>query len=239
MGRIGAFKLMFCLYGGLGLLAAVIYRRLPHSLPEEHHASTPLGPSRSMVYRLAALFSLDAFAGGFVVQSLLALWLFERFGLSLAAASVFFFWTSVLSALSFPARRLACPARRARQHHGLHPYPLERVSHRGGVHAESHRRSWALAGAGGARANGRADAHLLRHGRGDARRGRASAASVTADAAQSRPPPSARPSPASRSARRSGLPLVLCGGLKIVYDLLLLYSCRHVRPPEESRRDRV
>ena len=32
-----------------------------------------------------------------------------------------------------------------------------------------------------------------------------------------------------------GLPLVLCGGLKVVYDLALLYTCRHVRPPEESR----
>ena len=45
--------------------------------------STPLGPSRGIVYKLAALFSLDSFAGGFVVQSLLALWLFERFDLSL------------------------------------------------------------------------------------------------------------------------------------------------------------
>src|SRR6202043_2672397 len=69
---------------------------------EQHHVSTPLGPSRGMVYKLAALFSLDAFAGGFVVQSLLALWVFKRFGISLSAASLFFFWTSVLSALSFP-----------------------------------------------------------------------------------------------------------------------------------------
>ena len=56
--------------------------------------SAPLGPSRGVVYKLAALFSLDAFAGGFVVQSLLALWLFERFDLSLSAASLFFFWSS-------------------------------------------------------------------------------------------------------------------------------------------------
>ena len=66
------------------------------------HASTPLGPSRGIVYKLAALFSLDAFAGGFVVQSLLALWLFQRFGLSLAAASIFFFWSSLLAAFSYP-----------------------------------------------------------------------------------------------------------------------------------------
>ena len=64
--------------------------------------SAPLGPSRGVVYKLAALFSLDAFAGGFVVQSLLALWLFERFDLSLSAASLFFFWSSTASAFSYP-----------------------------------------------------------------------------------------------------------------------------------------
>jgi len=38
------------------------------------------------------LFSLDAFAGGLLINTLLALWLFERFGLSLVAAGSFFFW---------------------------------------------------------------------------------------------------------------------------------------------------
>jgi MFS family permease len=57
------------------------------------------------VVKLAALFSVDAFAGGLVVNSLLALWLFERFGLSLASVGVLFFWTSLLGALS----QLAAP----------------------------------------------------------------------------------------------------------------------------------
>ena len=42
--------------------------------------------SRKLVYTLAALFSLDAFGGGFVVQSMLALWLYQTFGLSTATA---------------------------------------------------------------------------------------------------------------------------------------------------------
>ena len=67
-----------------------------------HAHAAPLGPSRAVVYKLSALFSLDAFAGGFVVQSLLALWLFERFDLSLSAASLFFFWSSTASAFSYP-----------------------------------------------------------------------------------------------------------------------------------------
>jgi MFS family permease len=53
-----------------------------------------------VVWKLAALFSVDAFAGGLVLNSLLALWLFERFGLSLSAAGAFFFWTGLLSAVS-------------------------------------------------------------------------------------------------------------------------------------------
>ncbi len=54
---------------------------------------------------MAALFSLDSFGSGFIVQSLFALWLFNRFGLSLPAAGAFFFWTGAFSALS----QLAAP----------------------------------------------------------------------------------------------------------------------------------
>ena len=56
--------------------------------------------------RLAALFSLDSFAGGFAVQSLLALWLFLRFDLSVEAAGTIFFWTGLLAAASFLAAPL-------------------------------------------------------------------------------------------------------------------------------------
>ncbi|HYG90134.1 MAG TPA: MFS transporter [Azospirillum sp.] len=92
----------FVLYALLGLASLLLYRHLPESRADA--ASTPAEPlrrSRGIVLRLAALFSLDAFAGGLVVQSLLALWLFERFGLSLAAAGAIFFWTGVLSAVSY------------------------------------------------------------------------------------------------------------------------------------------
>src|SRR5258708_7727555 len=100
--RVGAFRLMFYVYAALGVVSAVLYRRLPHTRMDAARPSAPLGPSRGVVYKLAALFSLDAFAGGFAVQSLVALWLFERFDLSLAAASLFFFWSNVLAAFSYP-----------------------------------------------------------------------------------------------------------------------------------------
>lgn len=99
--RLAALRGMFVVYGVLGLFVFWLYRRLPeHKESREHETAAPLGPSRGIVVRLAALFSVDAFAGGLVVNSLLSLWLFERFGLSLAQAGAFFFWAGLLSAAS-------------------------------------------------------------------------------------------------------------------------------------------
>ena len=98
----------FVLYGLIGIAAFLIYRRLPEDTAEAAELRTGLGPSKRRVYQLAALFSLDSFGGGFLVQSLLALWLFHRFGLSLATAGAFFFWTGLLTAGSqFAAGHLA------------------------------------------------------------------------------------------------------------------------------------
>jgi len=79
---------------------------MPKARAEEAKPAVPLGPSRGIVWKLASLFSIDSFAGGLVVNSLLALWLFERFGMSLTAAGAFFFWTGLFSAAS----QLAAPA---------------------------------------------------------------------------------------------------------------------------------
>src|SRR5882757_5463056 len=100
--ELGAFRLMFYAYAALGVLSAALYRQVPHARAGEQSRHAPLGPSRGTVYKLAALFSVDAFAGGFVAQSLLVLWLFQRFDLSLSAAALFFFWSSTLSAFSYP-----------------------------------------------------------------------------------------------------------------------------------------
>jgi hypothetical protein len=63
----------------------------------------PLSRSRGIVVRLAALFSLDALAGGLVVQSLMVLYFHLRFGIPLAALAALFFGANTLSALSFLA----------------------------------------------------------------------------------------------------------------------------------------
>jgi MFS family permease len=96
-----ALRAMFVLYAAIGLFVWILYRE-PGQEGETAAAppSAPLGQSRRVVLRLGLLFSIDAFAGGLVVNALLSLWLFQRFGLSPAQAGVFFFWTGLLSAAS-------------------------------------------------------------------------------------------------------------------------------------------
>src|SRR5690606_12481421 len=90
------------LYGLLGLAAALIYRAPPRDRVQV--SASPIRTRRTptcAVLALAALFGLDAFAGGLVVQSLLALWLLQRFDLSVAATGMVFFWSGVLAAFSY------------------------------------------------------------------------------------------------------------------------------------------
>jgi predicted MFS family arabinose efflux permease len=63
----------------------------------------PLHRSRGIVWRLTALFSVDALAGGFVAQSLMALFFHLRFGSSLTDLGILFFGANLLSALSYLA----------------------------------------------------------------------------------------------------------------------------------------
>jgi len=97
---IDALRAMFVAYAFVGAVVWAIYLRVPERPAGESTARPSLGPSRGIVLKLAALFSVDAFAGGLVINALLALWLFERFGMSLTAAGAFFFWTGSLSAVS-------------------------------------------------------------------------------------------------------------------------------------------
>jgi MFS family permease len=101
----GALQAMFLFYGLLGAMCAVIYRGMK-PLAHETGAGKPkaaLGPSRNIVYLLATLFSIDAFGGGLVVQSMVALWMYGKFGITPAEAGTIFFATGLLSAVSFLA----------------------------------------------------------------------------------------------------------------------------------------
>ena len=105
VARVDALGLMFALYGLIGILVWFLYRSLPKTEASSQAKPAPLGPSKAIVIKLAALFSVDSFAGGLVVNSLLALWLFQKFELSLSAAGSFFFCSGLLGAAS----QLAAP----------------------------------------------------------------------------------------------------------------------------------
>lgn len=120
LASVDALRVMFAGYGAIGAIVWWLYRRLPSGtgpaprsqagasgtdagpskVDAEPAQAAALGPSRAIVVRLAVLFSVDNFASGLVVHSLLALWLFERFDLSLAQAGQFFFVAGLLSAAS-------------------------------------------------------------------------------------------------------------------------------------------
>ncbi|MGU7774873.1 MFS transporter [Burkholderia sp. MR1-5-21] len=95
---LAAMRAMFVVYAATGATVCVLYGRLPRTGSRTTKAAPPLGPSRHIVTRLALLFSVDAFAGGLVVNSLLSLWLIQRFGMPLGTAGKFFFCTGLLAA---------------------------------------------------------------------------------------------------------------------------------------------
>ena len=102
MSSTNAIQAMFVLYALIACVSGLVYRGLPKALvTDARQPMAPLQKSKKTIYTLAALFGLDAFAGGFVVQSMVALWLYQRFDMSMAAAGVVFFWTGVLSAASY------------------------------------------------------------------------------------------------------------------------------------------
>jgi MFS family permease len=238
MSRIGALQAMFYVYAGLGLIGALFYSRLPRAeIKETAPRATALGPSRRTVYKLAALFSLDSFAGGFTVQSLMALWLFERFDLSLAAASAFFFWSNVLTAFSYPvAARLGkrfglvntmvfthipssvCLILAAFSPNLTVVLALLLVRSALSQMDVPTRTSYVMAVVTPAE--------------------RTAAASVTAVPRSLASAISPAMSGALLSTSFAGLPLVVCGVLKIAYDLSLLVSFRHIKPPEEKEAPR-
>jgi MFS family permease len=100
--RAQAMQSMFGFYAMLGLLAAVLYRPLSPAIEIADTAPTaPLQRSKRLVYGMAALFGMDSFGTGFLVQSLLALWLYQAFAISVTTAAAILFWSSLCSAVSY------------------------------------------------------------------------------------------------------------------------------------------
>jgi MFS family permease len=232
LNQLQAIKAMFVAYAGLGILGAWLYSRLPERPIAARKEDGALGPSRGIVYKLAALFSIDAFAGGFTVQSLLALWLFERFDLSLAAAGLFFFWTGVLSAFSFPvaawlAKRIGLVNTMVFTHI---PSSLCLIA---AAVAPSLYLALALLLIRAALSQmdvPTRSSYVMAVVTEAERAAAASFTSVPRSLASAISPTFAG---LLFAASYRATPLIICGVLKIVYDILLLLQFRHLKPPEE------
>jgi len=107
MSGAAVFRPVVVAYGIVGLLLTVGFTGLSNAAEspkhnEAHHRSTWLGlhRSRGVILRLSALFALDAFGGGFILQSIVAYWFYLRFHLDPAALGSIFFVANLLAAAS-------------------------------------------------------------------------------------------------------------------------------------------
>jgi MFS family permease len=116
--RVESFRAVVLLYAAFGLVLVLLFRRLSSAAeataPAERAAPGPsagflgVDHSRGVVLKLASLFALDSFAGGFVVQSFAAYWFYLRFGAEPAKLGLIFFWANVFAGISaLLASRLA------------------------------------------------------------------------------------------------------------------------------------
>jgi predicted MFS family arabinose efflux permease len=242
-----AYRPLFLLYAAIGLANLLLFLSLSDQVelagvkrvePTRARARTKLTGlhrSRGTVARLAILVGLDAFAGGFVVHSLVAYWFHLRWGLSPAMLGVIFFWVGVLSGLSFlaagwMAQRFGLLRTMVFTHLPsnvllalvpLAPTPLlaillfvarESVCRMD----EPTRKSYTMAVVD-------PDERPVTAGITNGVRCIAKAVSPAFAGL-------------AFSVAALGLPFYLAGGLKIANDVLLYTTFRHVRPPEEEAR---
>ncbi len=235
---MAGYRLLLWSYVGAALLLALLFALLSPRVEAQSRgraATRRFGvhKSRSMVARLAGLFALDAFAGGFIVQSIVAYWFYLRFKTDLNALGGIFFGTNLLSALSF----LAAPAI-ARRFGLLNTMVF--------THLPSNFLLLLMPLMPGAKG-----AVLLLLARNslsqldvptrqsytmaivdpEERAASAGVLSVARNAGAALAPVFTG---AVLAAPALGLPFLCAGGLKIIYDVWIFAIFRHVKPPEES-----
>ena len=110
---VPADQRFFLLFVPVALAGAIVAWSLSASVEAPRPSATPsapgrLGESRPTIVRLASLFAVDAFGGGFVVQAFIAYWFSVKFGTSIGVLGVMFFAIGILQTVSYlAATRLA------------------------------------------------------------------------------------------------------------------------------------
>jgi len=111
LSHVQSYRAVVFLYATLGVLLAFLFLRLSGSVEVSPVSNEPVASSsvadvlgiarsRNVVLKLSALFALDSFAGGFVVQSFAAYWFYLRFGVEPATLGAIFFWANVFAGIS-------------------------------------------------------------------------------------------------------------------------------------------
>jgi MFS family permease len=252
------YRLLVWSYAVLAVLLIALFSRLssaaeaPRRSQPSPHSPSP-GPSlfrpprprfgvhrsRGVVARLAALFALDSFAGGFVVQGLVAYWFHLRYQVDVSTLGAIFFGANLLTALSFLAaaplaRRIGLLNTMVFTHLPSNVLLLL-VPLMPGL-------EWAVGVLLARHLLSQLDvptrqSYTMAVVEADERSAAAGLTSVARNAAAAVAPAFAGPTLAP-PVLALGLPFLVAGGLKIVYDLAILAVFRNVRPPEEAARSR-
>jgi predicted MFS family arabinose efflux permease len=230
-----ALRSGFMAYSAIAVMAFAVYWRLSPAIEarRESTKSAPLAKSRAVVLRLSALFSIDAFGGGFVIQSLLALWLFRRFDISIQAAGTFFFAAGLLGSLSqFLSSMLAARFGRINTMVFTHLPASALII----LAAFMPTAGWTMACLLIRAAMSQMDvparqSYVMAVVPPEERAAAATVTNIPRSLATAIAP---LPSGAMLAHSSFGWPLICCGVLKAIYDVALLVQFRAIKPPDEQ-----
>ena len=244
--ELDSYRLVVTGYGLLGIALFGLFARLsprveahaqphnPGAAPDGRVPFLGLGRSRRVVLGLAALFSLDAFAGGFILQSLVAYWFHQRFGVEPAMLGGIFFGANFLGGLSalaaaWLAKRIGLISTMVFTHIPSNlllmllpfmpnlPAAIALLLLRSSISQMDvpTRQSYTMA--------------VVDPGERSAAAGITSTARTIGAALSP-----ALAAPLLANPALMGAPFLIAGGLKIIYDLSLYRSFRALKPPEET-----
>jgi len=228
------YRITFSVYTFAGLIVFAIYRRMSStSQVKPTGTKSALGDSRRIIFKLAALFSLDSFGGGFAVQSIFALWIFRRFDLSVSALGVVFFVTGTLSAISsLLSVRIAKRIGLVRTMVFTHiPASVLLIGVALSPNVWLAVTLFILRGLLSQMDVPVRSSYVMAVVEPSERAAAASVTNVPRSLASALPPIVAG---WMLDQSRFAWPLLICAVCKITYDFLLLWQFRHIRPPEEK-----
>jgi len=228
------YRITFSVYTFAGLIVFAIYRRMSStSQVKPTGTKSALGDSRRIIFKLAALFSLDSFGGGFAVQSIFALWIFRRFDLSVSALGVVFFVTGTLSAISsLLSVRIAKRIGLVRTMVFTHiPASVLLIGVALSPNVWLAVTLFILRGLLSQMDVPVRSSYVMAVVEPSERAAAASVTNVPRSLASALPPIVAG---WMLDQSRFAWPLLICAACKIIYDFLLLWQFRHIRPPEEQ-----